>query len=157
MRPRRRARWSPLVFAVAAVALGGCGGGSKTTHTSTRVTLSKAAFLKRANGICQRGQQLMNRSANGLFGNRHPTPKAVAVFARGTVVPEVQSEIDVIRAIGAETADDAQVEHMLDLAQGDLNRIKSSPTLLANPGSHPFKDFAAVAHPYGLTSCARDD
>ena len=42
---------------------------------------------------------------------------------------------------------------MLDLAQADLNELKSNPALAAN--QHQFDDFTKVARPYGLTACAQ--
>jgi hypothetical protein len=43
---------------------------------------------------------------------------------------------------------------MLNLAQADLDKVKSNPLLLASNTS-PFADFASVAHPYGITECAK--
>ncbi len=44
--------------------------------------------------------------------------------------------------------------NLLNLAQADLNKVKSNPALLATGGTSPFADFAKVAHPYGLKACA---
>ena len=65
----------------------------------------------------------------------------------------VEDKIDGIRALGAPSGDQATVTNMLNLAQADLNKVKSNPTLLAG-NTNPFADFAKVAHPYGLTACA---
>ena len=40
---------------------------------------------------------------------------------------------------------------MLDVAQTDLNKVKSNPGLIAS-GQETFADFAKLAHTYGLTA-----
>jgi hypothetical protein len=40
---------------------------------------------------------------------------------------------------------------MLDVAQTDLNQVKSDPEML---DEKTFTNFAKLAHPYGLTACA---
>ncbi len=71
-----------------------------------------------------------------------------------TLAPDIQSQIDGIRALGAPAAEQATVTSMLSVAQTDLNKVKSNPALLAS--GPPFADFAKVAHPYGLTACAQN-
>jgi hypothetical protein len=69
-----------------------------------------------------------------------------------TFAPDIQSQIDGLRALGAQSSDQATVLRMLDVAQTDLNKIKGNPALLASGAG--FADFARLAHPYGLTACA---
>jgi hypothetical protein len=66
--------------------------------------------------------------------------------------PDIQSQIDGLRALGAPSSDQAAVSSMLDVAQTDLNKVKRNPALLASGAG--FADFAHLAHPYGLTACA---
>jgi hypothetical protein len=53
--------------------------------------------------------------------------------------------------LGTPSDEEAAVRSMLNLAQTDLNRLKSEPALVR---TDVFADFAKVAHPYGLTACA---
>jgi hypothetical protein len=45
--------------------------------------------------------------------------------------------------------------NILNVAQADLNKVKSNPAVLTGKTS-PFADFAKIAHPYGLTACAQN-
>lgn len=137
--------------AVAVVAVAGCGSSSSG--------VSKAQFLKQANAICQRGNQVTNAAANKAFpsSGKQPTPAAIASFVRKTDVPEIQRQIDQIRALDKPPADKTKIDAMLALAQADLDRVKADPTALVASNAHPFKNFAALAHPYGLTSCAPNE
>jgi hypothetical protein len=113
-----------------AVAAAGCGSSSNSTSSSTSTAaLTKAAFLVKANAICAVGNKAKPSVTN------------------------IQAQIDGIRALGAPSGDETTVTNMLDIAQADLNKVKSNPALL---NSNVFGNFAALAHPYGLTQCAPD-
>jgi hypothetical protein len=146
----------PLRLArVAAVALlvGAAGCGSSSSGPS------RATFVKQANAICQRGNQITNAAADKAFprNGKQPTPAQVENFVRTVDVPEIQRQTDQIRALPPPPADKDKVERMLALAQSDLDRVKANPAALASNNSRPFKSFAALAHPYGLTACAPNE
>jgi hypothetical protein len=122
----------------------GCGGSSKPAITKT-------AFLTKANAICTKGNTVTN-AAGAKLGN-NPTRAKIIAIVKTEFVPSIQGSISSIRALGAPSGDQAKVTSMLNLAQADLNEVKSNPLLLAGKTS-PFASFAKVAHPYGLTACA---
>jgi hypothetical protein len=145
---------SSLLVALAGI---GCGSSSKssttttTTATTTATGLSKPQFLAQANAICTQGNQRIGPAGQAL--GSHPSTAQIAAFATGTFVPNIQGQIDAIRALAAPAADKAVVKTMLDVAQANLNRIKSDPLLLAD-NTPPFAEFGKLAQPYGLTACA---
>lgn len=137
-----------LVASVAVVSVGtlvGCGSSSKPAITKT-------AFLSKANAICTQGNRVTN-AAGAKLGNS-PTRAQIVGVVETQFVPSIQGSISSIRALGAPSGDQAKVTSMLNLAQADLNKVKSNPLLLVG-NSTPFADFAKVAHPYGLTECAK--
>jgi hypothetical protein len=56
---------------------------------------------------------------------------ASVAYVTTAFAPSIQSQIDGIRALAAPTADKAAVKTMLDIAQANLNRVRSDPSLLA--------------------------
>lgn len=145
--PRRVA----AVAATLLVGLGAAGCGSSSSTSSKAPTLTKAEFLAQANAICTTGNQKQTAATKALGAK--PTPAQIAKFVTTVFVPGIQSQIDGVRALGARTSDAATVTKMLDVAQADLDKVKSKPSLLAG-NAPPFADFAKLAHPYGLTACA---
>ncbi len=129
----------------------GCGGSNSTT-TST-AALSKSAYLAKANAICNAGNEKQQAGQKAL--GKNPSQAQLMTYVTGTQVPNIQSQIDQIKALGAPSGDQAVVNKYLATAQADLNRVKSDPSLIYSGKSDPFADFAAIAHPYGLTACAR--
>jgi hypothetical protein len=129
----------------------GCGSSSSSNSTST-AALTKAEFLVKGNAICKAGNKVTNAAASKAFpNNAKPTEVQVAAYGR-IVAPLIQTQINGIRALGAPSGDESAVKGMLDTAQQDLDMVKSNPDLLVK--GDVFANFAKVAHPYGLTSCA---
>jgi hypothetical protein len=143
--PLPSSRGRIALAAALALAAAGCGGSSKPA-------LTKAQFLTKANALCAAGEKKLESAGNAL--GSHPSQAQISALATGTFIPNIQSDIDDVRALGAQTGEQATITKMLDLGQADLNRIKANPALIAS-GPAAFADFAKVAHAYGLTQCAR--
>jgi hypothetical protein len=136
----------------------GCGSSSKTTtSTATKPALSKAQFVAQGNAICLQGNRQLaaaQKSLESSVGNHPPTPTQVTGYVNIAFAPSIQTQIERIRALGAPSGEQANVTKLLDLAQADLNQVKSKPTLLLR-SRNPFASFARQAHAYGLTACAK--
>ena len=154
-------RVSGVLALAATLAVGlvaaGCGSSSKSTaSTATKPALSKAQFLAQGNAICAQGNQKLAATQKALektVGNHAPTRAQITGYVNIAFAPSIQYQIDALRALGAPSGEQATITRMLDVAQADLNHVKSKPTLLT--GNTPtFHNFAQLAHPYGLTACA---
>jgi ABC-type lipoprotein release transport system permease subunit len=137
-------------LAVAAVAAG-CGGGDDNSDTTT-VSLTKAEWIAKADAICQQGDQQIEAAAKQAFGNQKPTAAAVQQFATGTALPNTQSQIDQIRALGAPSGDEDQVSKILDTVQADIDKAKAA----GDVEESTFADGNALAKQYGLKVCGQD-
>jgi len=135
-----------------AVLAAGCGSSSSSNSTAATVTgqLTRAEFVAQANSICVKGTERTEKAGRSL-GNS-PTEQEAAVAVPAKFVPAVQTQIDELKALSAPTGEEAAVASMLDLAQNDLDKVKGEPKLAFE--TKTFADFAAVAHAYGLKSCA---
>jgi hypothetical protein len=129
----------------------GCGS-SSSNSTAATVTgpLTKAEFVAQANAICVKGTERTEKAGQSL--GHSPTEQEAAVAVPAKFVPAVQTQIDELKTLRAPTGEEAAVASMLSLAQSDLDKVKSEPKLAFE--TKTFADFAAVAHAYGLKSCA---
>ena len=135
---------------IVGLGVAGCGSsGSSDTVTA----ISKSEFLAKGNAICTKGNAESIAMAAKAFGDKRPTPAELKDFFKAQA-PLIQGQIDQIRALGAPSGDEDTVKQMLDLAQADLDKLKSNPALAAN--QNQFDDFTKVARPYGLTACAQN-
>ncbi|MGH2974313.1 MAG: hypothetical protein ACRDLL_05510 [Solirubrobacterales bacterium] len=145
------------IAAILIVGLGaaGCGSSSSSSSSSSTTTsttgITKTEFLVKANAICTVGNKVLNKVGAKL--GKSPSQAQVTAVVKAAYAPSIQGQINGIRALGAPAGDEATVTNMLDLAQADLNKLKSDPTLLVKQND-TFANFAKIAHPYGLTKCA---
>lgn len=139
-----------VVALAATLALGLVVGGCGSSKSTTTAALSKPQFLAQGNAICARGNLRLG-AADKALGNQ-PSKAQITAFVTSTFAPDIQNQIDGLRALGAPSSDRTTVANMLDTAQTDLNKIKNNPALLASGAG--FADFAHLAHPYGLKACA---
>lgn len=151
-----------LVVAVATlgVAVTGCGGAANsTTGTGTgsshaakpasAAEPTKAAFVAKANAICEATNGPLTATALKLATHRNPAEAAHIVSA--TFVPEIKAQLGQIQALGTPMGGEATIATMDRLLAGDITKITKDPALA---GAAAFHDFAQVAHGYGLTACA---
>ena len=152
----------PIALAVAGAAIvlavGGCGGGSKSTSTSAGTSaaastapsaLSKTEFVAKANAICNATNGPLAATALKLAS--HPSPAEAAHIVTGAFIPEISGQLSQIKALGTPAGGQATIATMDRLLAGDIAKIEKNPAL-AGPAA--FHDFAQVAHGYGLTACA---
>ena len=152
---------SPLMRAVMLVAIvallpvaAGCGS-SKKKSAAAAPALTKAAFLKRGNAICKRGNQQINQVSRKLFPtkNARPSQAQLKKFATATLIPSVQSQINGVKALGAPKGDEAKVSAIITSAQAALDQGKKDPLLLVSSKHDPFAKTNKLAKAYGLTVC----
>jgi ABC-type lipoprotein release transport system permease subunit len=142
-----------LLGSVLAVALmaAGCGGGDDNSDTTT-VSLTKSAWIAKADAICQQGNQEIEQAAKQQFGNGKPTAADVRQFGTETALPNTQKQVDQIRALGAPSGDEDQVNKILDTVQADIDKAKAA----GDVEDSTFADGNALAKQYGLKVCGQD-
>jgi hypothetical protein len=145
---------SGLAVVGLALVLSACGSSDETTTTA----LSKAAFLKQGNEICEKGNEKIGEEAEETFSqNRKPSQKELNEFASDTLIPSVQKQIDEIRALGAPEGDEEEVEAIVTAAQAALDKGKQNLSELTEDGPGPFAEANKLANAYGLTACGEEE
>jgi hypothetical protein len=145
----------------------GCGDDDETTTSAATTTastgatgatgatgeaLTKQEFIKQADQICASGDKTINEAFNGL-GNGQPSDQEFEQVITDTVVPEVQGEIDGIRALTPPAGDEDAVSAILNAAQGALDEVKDDPSVLQDQQGDPFQEANQLAKDYGLKEC----
>jgi hypothetical protein len=142
----RSALCGGLCFAVAAIGLAACG--------SDDDELTKAEFLKQGNAICRDGNKEIDAAADKAFSSdQRPSNAELEKFAEDTLIPSVEGQIDDLRDLTPPSADEDQVNAILDEADTALDETKADPAIVAS-NQDPFKKANQLAESYGLTECA---
>jgi hypothetical protein len=139
-----------MLIAILTVGLvaAGCGGGDGN--------LTKAQFIKQADAICKKAHDQFEKAFNQTFSaNQQPSKAQLSKFAENTLVPGVQGQIDEIRDLNPPSADQDQVDAIIDAVQRGVNKIKADPTSLApDVRGDPLGKGHRLAREYGMKECA---
>jgi SpoVK/Ycf46/Vps4 family AAA+-type ATPase len=139
------------VLAAGAIATG-CGSSDDNGDSTTTASLTKAEWIAKADAICRQGNQQINQAAHQQFGNQKPTAAEVQQFTANSLIPNVQSQVDQIQALGASSGEEDQVNKILDTVQADIDKAKSDPNTISDK---TFADGNALAQQYGLKVCGK--
>jgi hypothetical protein len=115
--------------------------------------LTKAEFLKQGNAICAKGNKEIDAAANKTFTKgQQPSKAQITKFAEDTLIPSVEGQIDDLRDLTPPSADEDQVNKILDEAESAVDKTKDDPSVFAQ-NQDPFKKANQLAIDYGLKEC----
>ena len=148
--------------ALAAIAMiaAGCGGGGDSTTDSG--SLTKAEFLKQGNAICAKGNKEIQEGfeefakENGFSEKKQPSKAQLTELVETVVLPKVRGQVEGIKALGAPSGEEAQVEAITDAAEEALEKGEEEPAALASEKADPFAKANKKASDYGLVKCGEE-
>jgi hypothetical protein len=144
----RRAIGVVLLGAVFALTGAACGGSKG---------ISKADYLAKAKGVCQKGNQSLTGASNEVFAKIPPGQKLslpeVEDFVRKTVVPTIRDQVKELRALEPPKGEKVHVEEIYAALDKGLNELEQAPAKLTD-GSNVFADADTLAQKYGISVCA---
>lgn len=161
---RLRTSWL-VALALTAVVAVGCGDddeetttaatGAETTTEANGEPLSKEEFIAQADQICAEGDAEIDQAAGETFAGGEPTPEEQEAFVTDTVLPNIQGQIDGLRALTPPEGDEEEVAEILDAAQTAIDESEEDPSLIGpgGGGSDPFEEASKLASDYGLEDC----
>lgn len=117
---------------------------------------TKAAFLKRANAICERRVKGNQVAAGKIFnGANKPTKDTLPRFVSERILPSSRKEIDAIRKLDPPEGDEDQVKAILDSADSAIDKVEANPKLVVALGGSkdPFAESNKLSRDYGLKGC----
>jgi hypothetical protein len=136
--------------------IAGCGGDDETSSstTSTTAALTETEFLAQGNAICIAANKELDQAANDTFTGGQPTDAQIEQYA-GVLVPNVQGQVDAIRALTPPEDLVDQVDTFLADAEDALAQVSDDPSLLLTSDSNgPFSSISQEARQIGLDECA---
>jgi hypothetical protein len=146
------------VLAIALVAAG-CGGGDD----ETTATLTKAQFIKQADGICSAAEDELD-SKFEKFGKEHklsdkhpPNHEESEEAANTILIPSIEGQVTDIRALGAPSGESDQVDELLTAVEAALEKAKEEPAeFIEEEGEGDFAEANKMAREYGLKVCGSE-
>ena len=146
-------------LAVALIVAGCGGGGGGELSTSS---ISKAAFIKKLDAICAKG----NEKAEANFGayakknnftpadlNKKMSEAEAAELAETVLLPAVKQEVVQIRKLSVPSSDRDRIEAMLDAIEEGIETTERIPKVVLEEISVGFGVANRLAKEYGLQVC----
>jgi hypothetical protein len=153
------------VIALAAAALAliapGCGSGGDSSSSIATGTLSKEAFIKKADAICAKGSEAMQKgfsvylrkNKKSIIALRHPSKADYQGLIVGVLVPNLEKEIKEIRALGAPSGDEERIEGFLTALEEGIEVAENDPKAVTHSSEAIFGVGSRLAKEYGLEVC----
>jgi len=142
---------------IVGVCVAGCGS-SNSTSTETTASISKAEFVAKGNAVCVKGEKAQEAEINAYvkkngLEKQEPTKAQTAEIVETILAPNIQSQINGVKALGAPSGEEQQVRAALELSQQTLEKIEANPEL-AFGNKDPFAAAGKQLHALGLKQCA---
>lgn len=144
-------RFVALIAVLALVGVAaGCGGSGDST-TVTTSTLSKAAFVKKANALCETARQK-------ALSYRPPTEKGpekqiVTSTIHDGILPEIQGAMEEVRELGAPEGDEAKIEAIVVGNEKAVVKAEGESFASLPEMEEGFLSTAEKARAYGIDNC----
>lgn len=141
---------------IVGVSVAGCGSSSTTTETTAAIT--KAEFVSKGNAVCVKGEKAQEAEINAYvkkhgLEKKKPSKAQNVELVETVLAPNIQSQIDEVKALGAPSGEEQQVSSALELSQQTLEKIEANPEL-AFGKEDPFAAAGKQLHALGLKDCA---
>jgi hypothetical protein len=146
-----------LAVALAAViAVAGCGGSG--ADDATTASISKVAFIKKADAICTKvAEQSQSEyaafvKANNVPEGEEPTATQWGDIGKTILIPDLQQQIDEIRQLGVPAGDEAEITAFLDATEKAIEKVEDEPLAAKSP-STLLANADKVSEGYGYKVC----
>jgi len=140
----------------------GCGSGSSSDSEVTvqTGTLSKAAFVKKADAICEAARTEFLSKFTAFFkahesdlGDKQKEKVFFSEMLETTLAPNIEGEVEQMSELGAPKAYAPEVATFLNALQKRIDEAHEDPTGLTGT-PYPFKKAEDVAAKVGMKGCA---
>jgi hypothetical protein len=141
-------------LAILLIVAAGCGGGGDSNTSANAI--SKAAFVKKGDAVCQKGSERMA----GGFGKylkksevTHPSKAVQEKLVVKVLVPSVRQEIKELHALGAPSGDEDRVAEIIKALEEGVETAEGNPEAVTNSSDVVFGIASRLAGEYGLEVC----
>jgi len=134
----------------------GCGGSGDSSSTTTG-SISKVAFIKKVDGVCQKGTERMQRAIL-VFLKQHkdvkrPNKAQSEKLVGSAIVPSVKTELKELKALDVPEGDEERVEAIISALEEGLETAEANPEAVVASSDAVFGISGRLAGEYGAEVC----
>jgi hypothetical protein len=141
-----------------ALIVAGCGSSSDDSTAS----ITKAEFIEKSDAACTRGNEQIESEfqsyakKNGIGEKKEPTEAQSTELSETILLPAVQQEVEEIRALGAPSGEEDEVNAILDAVEEGIEKGEEDPGSLVTENPAAFAKANKLAGEYGLKVCGKE-
>jgi hypothetical protein len=159
MQEPRLTRALVLALSVVAFLVVGCGGSDDSTAASP---VTKAQFIKRADRICIKADNVQPRELNAYRGKYKKQLKKLGpveyeeTVVRDLTLPSVKTEIKELKSLKAPDGEEKQVNGIIAGYKAAVRKGERNPYAVARwdrPAKDPFTGINKIVVRYGIIGC----
>ncbi len=148
-----------------AIAAAGCGSSDDSTDTDTAsvdVTITKKQLIAQGDAICKQGNEEIEEGfdryaeENDIPKDQEPSDEQGVEIVETVLVPNLTTQAELIRGLGAPEGDEEQVEELVDSLDEAIETAEDDPEALFNEDTDPFGDVNGQAQEYGFSECGEE-
>ena len=139
-----------LSAVAASIIVAGCG----SSGSSAPETQPKAAFLHKADGICERAGNEQSVKAAAYLEEHQNAKEADLVVPAG--IPPLEKELKELRDLGLPQGHEEAAEAWIAEVEKALQSLKEEPSSALSPKTNPYKTANELGEKLGLVDCARN-
>jgi hypothetical protein len=144
-----------VLGALIAAFLSACGEGDG--NSGTEESLTKAQFVKQADGICAKynrmGETQFQEVVESLnLDQAEPSKDVAAKGIAAVAIPILEEQIEELRALPAPEGEEQEVELILARQEQSLEKVEDEP--LFRVSGNPYEELNKPAADYGLVECS---
>jgi len=143
-------------FALLAAVVAGCG---SDDDSETTATITKAELIKQGDQICEKANEESEAEAEEFaeendFTLEKASEEQLEEAVAEVLVPNLNGQIEDIRALGAPEGDEEQVEEILVSLEGAADEIEDDPSVVFE--GEVLKEPSKLAESYGFEVCGEE-
>lgn len=144
-----------VLGALAAAFLAGCGGDDDGSATAE--SLTKAQFVKQADGICakynRKGERQFQKVVETLnLDQGEPKRDVAAKGVAAVAIPILEEQIEELRALPVPEGEEQEIELIIERQEQSLEKVEDEP--LFRVSGNPYEELNKPAADYGLVECS---
>lgn len=131
---------------------------SKAEPAPSGKPLTKAVFVKRADGICALVPVEYGKLGSSLAKEREAAKKpkpSVQEVAEKAAIPPLYTAAEKLKSLGPPTGDEQKIEDIIAALESAAQGLEENPKSEFGGPKSPFAEFQKLTKEYGLKGCAK--